>query len=149
MPKLIKYFYLFSKITTSMVLLFIIIISNAANAKTIQIEFTEDDTFSKEIAYIDAGDTIEWLPKNEGHNVEFLGGPNMSSLPESSEVDSFHSITFEASGVYLDHCKPHGNMGMLGLVIVGNNLHNLKEIENIELSSTAEAVMQKIIKSVK
>ena len=130
-------------------LLFIIIIPNTAYAKTIQIDFTDDDTFSKEIVYIDVGDTIEWLPKNEGHNVEFLGGPNMSSLPENSEVDAFHSITFEVSGVYLYHCKPHGNMGMLGLVIVGNDLHNLKEIEKIKLSSTAEAVMQKLIKSTK
>jgi len=128
-------------------LLFIIMISNIVNAKTIQIKFTEDDTFSKEIAYIDVGDTIEWLPNNEGHNVEFLGGPSMSSLPESSEVDAFHSIAFDVSGIYLYHCEPHGNMGMLGLVIVGNDLHNLKEIAKIKLSSTAEAVMQKLIKS--
>ena len=130
-------------------LVFIIVISNTVNANTIQIEFTEDDTFSKEIAYIDVGDTIEWLPKNEGHNVEFLGGPNMSSLPKSSEVDAFHSITFDASGVYLYHCKPHGNMGMLGLIIVGNDLHNLEGIKNLELSSTAEAVLQKLIKSIR
>ena len=130
-------------------LLFIIVISNTVNANTIQIEFTENDSFSKEIAYIDVGDTIEWLPKNEGHNVEFLGGPNMSSLPKSSEVDAFHSITFDASGVYLYHCKPHGNMGMLGLIIVGNDLHNLEGIKNLELSSTAEAVLQKLIKSIR
>ena len=130
-------------------LLFIIVVSNTAYAKSIQIEFTEDDTFSKEIAYIDVGDTIEWLPKNEGHNVEFLGGPNMNSLPESSEVDAFHSITFDASGVYLYQCAPHGNMGMLGLVIVGNDLHNLKAIKKIKLSSTAEAVLQKLIISTK
>ena len=130
-------------------LLFIIMISNIVNAKTIKIEFTEDDTFSKEVVYIDVGDTVEWLPKNEGHNVEFLGGPNMSSLPESSEVDAFHSITFDASGVYLYHCKPHGNMGMLGLIIVGNDLHNLEGIKNLELSSTAEAVLQKLIKSIR
>ena len=130
-------------------LLFIIVISNTVNAKTIQIEFTEDDTFSKEVVYIDVGDTVEWLPKNEGHNVEFLGGPNMSSLPDSSEVDAFHSITFDASGVYLYHCKPHGNMGMLGLIIVGNDLHNLEGIKNLELSSTAEAVLQKLIKSIR
>ena len=129
--------------------LFIIVISNAAYAKTIQIEFTEDDTFSEEVVHIEAGDTIEWLPKSEGHNVVFLKGPSISSLPESSEVDAFHSITFEVSGVYLYHCKPHGNMGMLGLVIVGNDLHNLHEIENIELSSTAKAVMQKLIKSIR
>ena len=130
-------------------LLFIIVIPNSAYAKTIQIEFTEDDTFSKEVVYIDVGDTVEWLPKNEGHNVEFLRGPNMNSLPESSEVDAFHTITFDTSGVYLYHCEPHGNMGMLGLIIVGNDLHNLKEIENIKLPSTAEAVMQKLIKSIK
>ena len=130
-------------------LLFIIVISNTVNAKTMQIEYTEDDTFSKEVVYIDVGDTVEWLPKNEGHNVEFLGGPNMSSLPKSSEVDAFHSITFDAPGVYLYHCEPHGNMGMLGLVIVGNDLHNLKEIEKIKLSSTAEAVLQKLIISTK
>ena len=130
-------------------LLFIIVISNTVNAKTMQIEYTEDDTFSKEVVYIDVGDTVEWLPKNEGHNVEFLGGPNMSSLPDSSEVDAFHSITFDAPGVYLYHCEPHGNMGMLGLVIVGNDLHNLKEIEKIKLSSTAEAVLQKLIISTK
>ena len=128
-------------------LLFIIVVSNSAFSKTTQIEFTEDDTFSKEVVYINVGDTIKWIPKNEGHNVEFLGGPNISSLPESSNVDAFHSITFDASGVYLYHCEPHGNMGMLGLVIVGNDLHNLKEIEKIKLSSTAEAVMQKLIKS--
>ena len=130
-------------------LLFIIVISNTVNAKTMQIEYTEDDTFSKEVVYIDVGDTVEWLPKNEGHNVEFLGGPNMSSLPDSSEVDAFHSITFDAPGVYLYHCEPHGNMGMLGLVIVGNDLKNLKEIEKIKLSSTAEAVLQKLIISTK
>ena len=130
-------------------LLFIIVISNTVNAKTIQIEYTEDDTFSKEVVYIDVGDTVEWLPKNEGHNVEFLGGPNMSSLPDSSEVDAFHSITFDESGVYLYHCKPHGNMGMLGLVIVGNDLHNLEAIKKIRLSSTAEAVLQRLIISTK
>ena len=127
-------------------LLIIIVISNTVNAKTIQIEFTEDDTYSKEVAYIDVGDTIEWLPKYEGHNVHFLAGPNMNSLPKSSEVDSFHSVSFDVPGVYLYHCTPHGNMGMLGLVIVGNNFHNLKEINNIKLSSTAKSVLQRLIK---
>ena len=128
-------------------LLFIIVISNTVNAKTIQIEFTEDDTFSKEVAYINVGDTIEWLPKFEGHNVQFLGGPKMNALPKSSEVDNFHSVSFDVPGVYLYHCTPHGNMGMLGLVIVGNDFHNLKEINKIELSSTAKSVLQKLIKT--
>ena len=128
------------------VLLIIIVISNTVNAKTIQIEFTEDDTYSKKVVYIDVGDTIEWVPRYEGHNVQFLAGPNMSSLPKSSEIDAFHSVSFDVPGVYLYHCTPHGNMGMLGLVIVGNNFHNLKEINKIELSGTAKSVLQKMIK---
>ena len=128
-------------------LLIIIVISNTVNAKTIQIEFTEDDTYSKEVAYINVGDTIEWLPKHEGHNVHFLVGPNMNSLPKSSEVDAFHSVSFDVPGVYLYHCTPHGNMGMLGLVIVGSDFHNLKEINKLELSSTAKSVLQRLIKT--
>ena len=128
-------------------LLIIIVISNTVNAKTIQIEFTEDDTYSKEVAYIDVGDTIEWLPKYEGHNVQFLAGPNMNSLPKSSEVDAFHSVSFDVPGVYLYHCTPHGNMGMLGLVIVGNDFHNLKDIEGIELSRVAKSVLQRLIRN--
>ena len=129
-------------------LLIIIVISNTVIAKTIQIEFTEDDTYSKEVAYIDVGDTIEWLPKYEGHNVQFLVGPNMNSLPKSSEVDAFHSVSFDVPGVYLYHCTPHGNMGMLGLVIVGSDFHNLKELNKLELSSTAKSVLQRLIKKI-
>ena len=40
-------------------------------AETIQIAFTTDDSYSVEVAKINVGDTIEWSPKNEGHNVEF------------------------------------------------------------------------------
>ena len=59
----------------------IIMSSKFAFAETIQIDFTADDSYSIEVAKIDVGDTIEWLPKNEGHNVEFLGGPDFNSLP--------------------------------------------------------------------
>ena len=125
---------------------FIILSSNFSFAETIQIDFTADDSYSIEVAKIDVGDTIEWLPKNEGHNVEFLGGPDFSSLPEKSDLNAFYSFTFNLPGVYLYHCTPHGNMGMLGLVIVGNDFHNLKDIEGIELSRVAKSVLQRLIR---
>ena len=128
---------------------FIILSSKFSFAETIQIDFTSDDSYSIEVAKIDIGDTIEWLPKNEGHNVEFLGGPDFSSLPEKSDLNAFHSVTFNLPGVYLYHCTPHGNMGMLGLVIVGNDFHNLKDIEGIELSRVAKSVLQRLIRIAK
>ena len=55
---------------------------NFCSCGTIKIDFTADDTYSIEVAKINVGDTIEWFPKNKGHNVEFLAGPNMKALPE-------------------------------------------------------------------
>ena len=125
---------------------FIIVSSRFSFAETIQIDFTADDSYSVEVAKINVGDTIEWSPKNEGHNVEFLGGPDFSSLPEKSDLNAFYSVTFNLPGVYLYHCTPHGNMGMLGLVIVGNDFRNLKDIEGIELSRVARSVLRRLIR---
>ena len=119
---------------------------NFVVADTIKIDFTSDDTYSIEVAEIDVGDTIEWLPKNKGHNVEFLAGPNMKALPEKSDLDVSHRITFDLPGVYLYQCTPHGNMGMLGLIIVGNNIDNLDDIEKVELSRVAKSVLQRLIR---
>ena len=127
----------------------IIMSTKLASAETIQIDFTSDDSYSVEVAKIDVGDTIDWLPKNEGHNVEFLGGPDFNSLPEKSDLNAFYSVTFNLTGVYLYHCTPHGNMGMLGLVIVGNDFHNLKDIEGIELSRVAKSVLKRLIRTAK
>jgi pseudoazurin len=123
--------------------------SKVSSAKTIQIEFTESDTYSIEVAHINVGDTIEWLPKNEGHNVEFLEGPKMNSLPTSSKIDEVHSVIFEVPGVYLYGCTPHGSMGMLGLVIVNNNYYNLKKIKELQLSRVANSVLKRLIQIAK
>ena len=44
-------------------------------ANDLEIEFTKNDSYSIEVARISVGDTIKWLPKNEGHNVEFFCRP--------------------------------------------------------------------------
>ena len=127
-------------------ILIFLIISKVVPAETIKIEFTEDDSYSIEVAHIDVGDTIEWLPKNEGHNVEFLVGPKINSLPTKSEIDKVHSVVFKVPGVYLYGCTPHRNMGMLGLIIVGNDFHNLEKIKNIQLSHVATSVLKRLIR---
>ena len=118
-------------------------------ADNLKIEFTADDSYSIEVAKIDVGDTIEWLPTSKGHNVEFLAGPNMDSLAEKSDLDVSHSVTFTLPGVYLYQCTPHGNMGMLGLIVVGNNFNNLDKIEEVELSRVAKSVLQRLIRVAK
>ena len=118
-------------------------------ADNIKIEFTADDTYSMEVAKIGVGDTIVWQPKNKGHNVEFIAGPNMDALPDNSDLDVGHVVTFYSPGVYLYQCTPHGNMGMLGLIVVGNNFNNLAKIEEVELSHVAKSVLQRLIRIAK
>ena len=131
-------------------LFFLILLSwQVVVADTVKIEFTADDSYSIEVVKIDLGDTIEWLPKNEGHNVEFLAGPNMEALPEKSDLNVRYAITFDLPGVYLYQCTPHGNMGMLGLIVVGNNFDNLGNIEEVELSRVAKSVLQRLIRVAK
>ena len=136
MHKLITLFYIIS----------FFIASNVALAETIQINFTGDDSYSIEVAHIDVGDTIEWLPDDEGHNVEFLAGPTMNSLPEKSKLNAFHSVVFKIPGIYLYQCTPHGNSGMIGLVVVGNNFHNLEDIKALNMTRAPSSVLKRLIK---
>lgn len=122
------------------------LISKVALADTVQINFTGDESYSVEVAHIDVGDTIEWYPEDEGHNVEFLVGPNMNALPAKSKLNALHSVVFNIPGIYLYQCTPHGNSGMIGLVVVGNNYHNLEDIKNIQLSRATTSVLQRLIR---
>ena len=131
---------------TLLIFINLVVVSKITAAETIEIEFTEDDSYSIEVAFIDVGDTIEWLPKNEGHNVEFLVGPNMNALPNNSKMDEFHSVLFTTPGIYLYGCTPHLNMGMLGLIIVGKDFHNLEKVNEVELSFVANSVLGRLIK---
>ena len=121
-------------------------ISKSTNAETIQIAFTQFDTFSIEVAKIDVGDTVEWLPETKGHNVEFLAGPDMADLPPKSDMNAFHSVLFERKGVYLYGCTPHLDMGMLGLIVVGNDFHNIDGVKNTDLPNVAQSVLMNLLK---
>ena len=122
------------------------LISGGILADTIQIEFTENDSYSVEVARINVGDTIKWLPKNEGHNVEFLAGPEMALLSRKSKIDEVYSVVFKVPGVYLYQCTPHGNTGMLGLIIVNNDFHNIEKVKKIQLSTVAKSVLARLIR---
>ena len=123
--------------------------SDAALAKVTKIEFTEFDTYSLEIIHINVGDSVEWLPTNEGHNVEFIMTPTMVSLPEKSKMNEPYSMIFQEAGIYVYGCTPHLNTGMLGLIVVGNDFHNIEDINEIKLSPVANSVLKRLAKKAK
>ena len=41
--------------------------------------------YSVDVAEINSGDTITWLPASKGHNVHFIAGPEGWDLPKKSK----------------------------------------------------------------
>ena len=80
--------------------------------------------YSQEIAKVEVGDTVTWLPTSKGHNVEWIAGPDGAELPKKSKNGKEVSMTFEVSGIYYYWCTPHKGMGMIGLVVVGDDVSN-------------------------
>ena len=102
------------------------ILLQSANAEDMTIEMLNkrDDgakmAYSEDVATIDVGDTITWVPTSKGHNVQFIAGPEGWDLPKKSKNNKEVSITFDVPGFYVYVCTPHATMGMLGVVAVAD-----------------------------
>ena len=103
--------------------------------------------FSKEIVRIDAGDTVFWKSIDAGHNVEFI---SKNGVPDG--VDKFKSkvskdaeYTFSVPGIYAYWCVPHKTMGMIGFVIVDNDLSNLDAIKKVKFKGKSKKIAKKLI----
>ena len=87
-------------IVTIVVAFGFVMISNAkADDMTIEMLNKRDDgakmVYSEDIAEINSGDTITWLPTSKGHNVHFIAGPEGWELPKKSKNNKEVSITFD------------------------------------------------------
>ena len=102
--------------------------------------------YSEDIARIDVGDTITWLPASKGHNVQFVSVPDGVEKVKSKLSVEF-SYTFEKEGAYLYVCTPHATMGMIGVVIVGDSDVNLAEVKKYKFRGKSKKKFKKILKA--
>ena len=105
----------------------------------------EKMVYSQDIAKIAVVDSIKWLPTNKGHNVEFVGGPEGYSLPKKSGLNKEVSITFDKPGVYLYVCTPHKVMGMIALVVVGDDISNKDAISKLKMMGRGKKKLKALI----
>tara|TARA_B100000902_G_C26907066_1_gene714998 strand:- start:51 stop:473 length:423 start_codon:yes stop_codon:yes gene_type:complete len=101
--------------------------------------------YSEDIARIDVGDTITWLPKSKGHNVEFIAGPDGWDAPKKSKNGKEVAITFDTPGIYLYQCTPHATMGMIALVVVGDDMSNLDDMKALKLRGKSKKKMKALL----
>ena len=101
--------------------------------------------YSEDIARINPGDTITWVPASKGHNVEFIAGPEGWEAPKKSKNGKEVAITFDTPGVYLYQCTPHATMGMIALVVVGDDMSNLDDIKAMKLRGKSKRKMKELL----
>jgi pseudoazurin len=102
--------------------------------------------YSEDLVKISLGDTINWNPKDPGHNVEFVAGPDGFELPPKSFINRKVSMKFEVPGIYLYVCSPHSIMGMIGLVVVGDDTSNKTRIANFDIGGKANRKLKYLLK---
>ena len=102
--------------------------------------------YSTEVAKVAIGDTITWLPASKGHNVHFISAPDGIELVKSKMNKDF-SFTFEKEGIYLYQCTPHKSMGMIGLVVVGENTDNIDSVKNTKVVGKTKKKLKKLLEN--
>ena len=102
--------------------------------------------YSKKIVKIDVGDTVFWKATDASHNVEFIKG----AVPEGvqsfkSKLSKDVSYEFKIPGIYAYWCTPHKSLGMIGFVIVGNDLSNKEAISNVRYFGKSKKIAEELI----
>ena len=86
--------------------------------------------FQPDLIKINVGDTVTFLPTDKGHDVQSITGLAPAGA-ESFKGDTSQPLTqtFTVPGVYEVKCTPHYGLGMVAVIVVGNDLSNLDALK--------------------
>ena len=102
--------------------------------------------FEPAILHIASGDSVTFIPTDTGHNAASKRG----MIPDGAEpwngaVDEELTVTLTVPGIYGYLCLPHYEVGMVGLVVVGNDLSNLKAGKRARHPGDARKALRKLL----
>ena len=135
-----------------LIILFGLFISNVVLAEDATVEMLNkldkrNMVFSQEIVRINPGDTVFWKATNPGHNVKFISKNGVPDGVEKfkSKVGKDTEFTFTIPGIYAYWCVPHKTLGMIGFIIVGNDLSNLDSIKKVKFIGKSKKIAKGLI----
>ncbi len=108
----------------------------------------EEGTMVFEPAFlrIEPGDTVNFVPTDRSHNAESMRGLYPEGAePFKGKVNEAISVTFDIEGGYAIQCLPHAAMGMVALIVVGDDPQNLGDIEEARMAPKARERMANYI----
>ena len=130
----------------------IVVSSAAAFAETIEIQMLNVNgagdkmVFSQELIRAEVGDVIRFVPTDRSHNAESV----RDALPEGQEAfkgrmnDEIEYLVTE-TGLTAVVCQPHQTMGMVALIVVGNDLSNAQDILDARLRGKGKDKIEALI----
>ena len=120
-----------------------------ANAMTIEMLNKDADgnkmIYSEEIAHIAVGRIYHMPPTDKGHNVEIIAAPEGFDIPKKSknskEVTIEFTVAYTTTGV-------HKGMGMIGLVVVGEDTHNKDAVAKAKALGKSKKKLKKLLEDI-
>jgi len=105
--------------------------------------------FEPALLEIAPGDTVTFVATDPGHNAESI----KDLIPEGAtafkgKLGETISVTFDVEGVYAYKCAPHLGMGMVGLIVVGENPANLEAIAEARMPGKARDIFDGLLEQV-
>lgn len=142
---------------TAIFLLLLVASAISALAETHVVEMRNADkgdpntinVFDPAVLHIDPGDTVRFVVIDKGHNSASKKG----MLPEGTDpwngkIDEEIEVTFERDGTYGYICVPHYEMGMVGLVLVGDYEVNFDEARKAKQRSQAKKAFRALFETI-
>lgn len=128
--------------------------AHAASAAEVVVEMLSRDAvsntnnlFKPGLVRINKGDTVKWVAKQSGHNVGFVeGGVPAGVALFTSQTSKDATFKFDKPGVYLYKCTPHVGLGMVGLIVVGNDKSNLAAVKAAYIPPLAKKRLEPFFK---
>lgn len=99
--------------------------------------------FEPALLRIEPGDTVRFVAEDKGHNSQSIDG----MIPQGATawrgaINEEIVVRFDVEGVYGYRCTPHYGMGMVGLVLVGDDLDNLDAAVEVRHPGKAQKVFE-------
>ena len=101
--------------------------------------------YSQEIVEIGVGQIVKWIPTSKGHNVEIIAAPEGFDIPKKSKNSKEVEIQFDVPGIYYYWCTPHKGMGMIGLVVVGEDISNIDDIADAKAMGKSKKKLKALL----
>ena len=124
----------------------------AVFAETIEVEMLNENAagdrmvFSQELIRAEIGDVIRFVPTDRSHNAQSVKG----ALPEGQEgfkgrMNKEIEYVITQAGLTAVVCQPHQTMGMVALIVVGNDLSNAQEVMDARLRGKGKDKIEALI----